>query len=214
MCVCSPPSSYLYSRCDGWSCRNQLWPGGNAADGNYRLNTLASESIRLGHRWHRGAATLALDYQLPNFIREKSICSYCLNHTCIKCLFFKKLNLKIADPGAKQPWNVFSEIFPWMPSLHLQMVPLSLHLLLTWDFPVLSMHPYLLHWSLGRARTLALGLFGLDAQDFQGWALFRLPWLYFRLCSLQRPGPAWETAVASSPTLSFPYPPQFSMCIS
>lgn len=80
------------------------------------------------------------------------------------------------------------------------------NLLITWDLPVVSKHPYLPHWCLGKARTSALGFFGLDSLDSQGWPLFHLPLLYFRLSSLKRPGSAWENAIPFKPHPLTPIP--------
>ena len=73
-------------------------------------------------------------------------------------------------------------------SLDLLMVPLSLDLLVTWDFPGFSMLPSLPRGCLGKARTSPLGLFGFYFLDSQSWALFLLPLLFFPAAPSER---AW-----------------------
>lgn len=95
------------------------------------------------------------------------------------------------------------------------MIPLSLDLLVTWDFPVLSLHPYLLHWCLAKAKASHLGLFGPNSLDSHGWT--RSSYLHcFKLHSLKRPDLTWEAAVPFKP-LPTPHPrllpsSQFSLC--
>lgn len=96
------------------------------------------------------------------------------------------------------------------PSLDSLTVPLSLDLVVTWDLPGVSMHPYLPHWCLGKARTSPLGILGSYFLDSQGWTPFLLL-LLFSSCIL------WKALALPGDLLlllnpSLPPPPQFSLC--